>query len=237
MRLHGVLAAAAAGARVYKTGGDRNRTITSRGRRSGKTSIAIVLRESQTRPPETMTSSPLTVAFVCVAAFVLGSAAAAAVPAATQQQQEQQEDGGGLGTVLWSVLDDCYGGSGDPVVCLKTRALTALDRALVRPTIVLTDGVSLAARAGKAMQSSPLADPQTERADRAALDAADGPERKNALLDDMLVSRLDRLMSTRTIVLDGPVGEEGEYRVGSYRRNGPKGLDRRKRRINGGFFH
>lgn len=160
-----------------------------------------------------MTSSQLTAAFVCAAVFVFGSVTA--VPAATQQSQEQQEDGGGLGTVLWSVLDDCYSGSDNPVVCLKTRALTALDRALVRPTIVLTDGVSLAARAGKVMQSSPLADPQTERSDRAALDAVDGPERKNALLDDMLVSRLDRLMSTRTIVLDGPAGEEGEYRIGN----------------------
>ncbi|XP_022164202.1 uncharacterized protein LOC111029496, partial [Myzus persicae] len=129
-----------------------------------------------------------------------------------QPQQQRQEDGGaaasaGFGTVLWSVLDDCFGdvdAAGPATVCLKSKALTALDRALGKPALTLTDGVTLTARAGKSL----AVDPQADRADRAALDAAPDADSKNALLDDMLASRMDRLMSTRTIALDG-AGQEG----------------------------
>lgn len=154
-------------------------------------------------------NSLVSVQFVCVSlAAVVGLAVS--VPTSQQQQPQPRSDdatgsGGGLGTVLWSVLDDCFGGDDDDsaAVCLKTRALTALDRALGKPTVTVADGVSLAARAGKS-----LADPQADKADRAALDAAKDPEQKNALLDDMLASRMNRLMSTRTIVLDDV--QEGE---------------------------
>jgi len=108
------------------------------------------------------------------------------------------------------VLDDCFGDGGGPsadpaAVCLKSKALTALDRALGKPTVTVAEGVTLTARAGKSL----AVDPQAERADRAALEAATDADSKNALLDDMLASRMDRLMSTRTIVLDG-AGQEGE---------------------------
>jgi hypothetical protein len=156
--------------------------------------------------------SPPSVAFssACVALAVFGLAAS--VPVEQQPQQQRQEDGGaasgGFGTVLWSVLDDCFG-DGDAAtpatVCLKSKALTALDRALGKSAITVTDGLTLTARAGKSLS----VDPQAERADRAALDAAPDADAKNALLDDMLASRMDRLMSTRTIVLDG-AGQEGE---------------------------
>lgn len=146
-------------------------------------------------------------AFVC-AVFGLIFGSVAAVPVQQEQQEDAATGAGGLGTVLWSVLDDCFGGDDDAVACLKTRALTALDRALVRPNVALADGVSLAARAGKALQAA--VDPQAEKADRVALDAAKDPERRNALLDEMLANRVDRLVSTRTIVLDAPVGQEGE---------------------------
>ncbi|XP_026818596.1 uncharacterized protein LOC113557333 [Rhopalosiphum maidis] len=145
--------------------------------------------------------SPVTISFVCVSLAV--SASAASVPAAQQQRQED-----GFGSVLWSVLDDCFFGDGDAAtpatVCLKTKALTALDRALGKPAVTVAEGVTLAARAGKSL----AVDPQAERADRAALDAAPDADAKNALLDDMLASRMDRLMSTRTIVMDG-AGQEG----------------------------
>jgi len=151
-----------------------------------------------------------TLSSVCVALAVFGLAASVPV----EQQQRRQEDGAvsaGFGTVLWSVLDDCFGDgdAAEPVtVCLKSKALTALDRALGKPAVTLADGVTLTARAGKSL----AVDPQADRADRAALDAAPDADSKNALLDDMLASRMDRLMSTRTIVLDG-AGQEGERRV------------------------
>uniref|UniRef100_A0A2S2NPA5 Uncharacterized protein n=1 Tax=Schizaphis graminum TaxID=13262 RepID=A0A2S2NPA5_SCHGA len=149
----------------------------------------------------------------CVALAVFGLAASVPVEQQHHQQPQQhqrQEDGagsGGFGTVLWSVLDDCFG-DGDAAtpatVCLKSKALTALDRALGKSAITVADGLTLTARAGKSLS----VDPQAERADRAALDAAPNADAKNALLDDMLASRMDKLMSTRTIVMDG-AGQEG----------------------------
>jgi len=147
---------------------------------------------------------PIAISFVCVSLAVFGSTAS--VPQKPQQQQQRQEDG--FGTVLWSVLDDCFGDvtSAVPtIVCLKSKALTALDRALGKSAVTLTEGVTLAARAGKSL----AVDPQADRADRVALDAAPDADSKNAMLDDMLANRMDRLMSTRTIVLDG-VDQEGE---------------------------
>ncbi|VVC37917.1 Protein of unknown function DUF1676 [Cinara cedri] len=142
------------------------------------------------------------VSFVC-AAVALATAAGLASASPAQQQQEDAGGAAGLGTVLWSVLDNCFDpDSTEPAaVCLKLKALTALDRALAKPNVAIVDGVSLAARAGKS-----LTEPHTEKADRAALDAAKDPEHKNALLDDMLVGRMDKLVSTRTIVLDGQEG-------------------------------
>ncbi|XP_060857591.1 uncharacterized protein LOC132935143 [Metopolophium dirhodum] len=144
--------------------------------------------------------SPIAISFVCVSLAVFGSTASA-----PQQQQQRKEDG--FGAVLWSVLDDCFGDFTSAVpatVCLKSKALTALDRALGKSAVTLTEGVTLTARAGKSL----AVDPQADRADRAALDAAPDADSKNAMLDDMLASRMDRLMSTRTIVLDG-VDQEG----------------------------
>ncbi|XP_015367859.1 PREDICTED: uncharacterized protein LOC107164520 [Diuraphis noxia] len=138
--------------------------------------------------------SPIATSFVCVCLAVFGSTAS--VPAQQPQQHRQEE---GFGAVLWSVLDDCFGDFDSVTVCLKSKALTALDRALGKPAVTLADGVTLTARAGKSL----AVDPQAERADRAALDAAPDADSKNALLDDMLASRMDRLMSTRTIELDG----------------------------------
>lgn len=137
---------------------------------------------------------------------------AASVPPSPPQQQQRQEDGStGYGAILWSVLDDCFGYADEATpatVCLKSKLLTALDRALGKPVLTVAGGVTLTARAGKSLQA---VDPQADRADRAALDAAPDADTKNALLDDMLASRMDRLVSTRTIVLDG-AGQEGERR-------------------------
>lgn len=146
------------------------------------------------------------VSFVCAAVALVN----AAVPAYAVPAQQHREDGGGasaaagLGAVLWSVLDNCFDpDSTEPAaVCLKSKALTAMDRALAKPTVVIADGVSLTARVGKS-----LAEPSTEKDDRAALDAAKDSDHKNALLDDMLTGRMDKLISTRTIVLDGQEGE------------------------------
>ncbi|KAL4100795.1 hypothetical protein QTP88_020824 [Uroleucon formosanum] len=156
-------------------------------------------------------SPPSVISSVCVALTVFGLATSVPLEQQQpQQQQQRQEDGAGsagFGTVLWSVLDDCFGDSeaAEPAtVCLKSKALTALDRALGKPAVTVAEGVLLTARAGKSL----AVDPQADRADRAALDAAPDADSKNALLDDMLASRMDRLMSTRTIVLDG-AGQEG----------------------------
>ncbi|VVC37916.1 Protein of unknown function DUF1676 [Cinara cedri] len=143
------------------------------------------------------------VAAMACAAAVVGPVSALPAPA---QQQPQQQDAVGLGTVLWSVVDGCFDAdSAEPTaVCLKSKALTALDRALAKPTVTIAGGVSLASRAGKS-----LADPSTEKADRAALDAAKDPEHKSAMLDDMLANRVDMLMATKSIVLDGLAVQEG----------------------------
>lgn len=151
--------------------------------------------------------SPVAVtSFVCVALAVSGFAAAVPAPQPQQPQREDAPSSIGYGAVLWSVLDDCFDDSDEPAtVCLKSKALTALDRALAKPTVAIADGVALSARAGKSLPT----DVQAEKADRAVLDATKDSDKKNALLDEMLASRMDRLMSTRTIVLDGATGEEG----------------------------
>lgn len=160
-----------------------------------------------------MTSSPSL--FIRVS-FVYGMFAglALAVPMQLQQPSPQQPEhnpatGNGYATVIWSVLDDCFESeSAEPItVCLKSKALIALDRALSKPTLAIADGVALSARAGKSL----TVDQQAEKADRMALEAAKDSDQKNALLDDMLANRMDRLMSSRTIVLDGSVtDQEGE---------------------------
>ncbi|XP_050426876.1 uncharacterized protein LOC126837115 [Adelges cooleyi] len=145
---------------------------------------------------------------VCVTAFGL-VAVAVAVPMqqdASAQTAQLEDTVFGFGKVLWSVFDDCFGGESSerPTVCLKGRALTALDRALSKPTVNIVDGVALTARTGKS-----VADPHDEEKDRAALDATKDADQKDALLDDMIANRVDRLMATRTIVLDGLLGQEG----------------------------
>lgn len=144
---------------------------------------------------------------VAVTAAVIGLVTAVPAEPSIQTQSETGDGGaaGGFTTVVWSVLDDCFGGDhGSATVCLKTRVLTALDRALAKPTVSVADGLTLATRVGKS-----LADPQADKADRAALDATNDPYQKNTLLDDMLASRLERLMTTRTVVLDSPADQEG----------------------------
>lgn len=158
-----------------------------------------------------MHNTPVTSAVRALAlAAVFGLARS--VPLQQQQQQQQQPDDGagvGWGTVLWSALEDCWDG-GDSAVCLKTKALTVLDRALSKPTVTVADGVVLSARAGKSLHGT--IDPHAEKADRAALDAVNDTDRKNAMLDEMLATRMDRLVSSRSIVLEGPAGEEGKMR-------------------------
>lgn len=170
-----------------------------------------------------MFSSTVTrrVSFVCAAAAAMACATivpVSSVPAPATQLQSPQKQDVGLGTVLWSVVDGCFDTElTDPIaVCLKSKALTALDRALAKPTVTIVEGLSLASRAGKS-----LTDHQsTEKADRAALDAAKDPDHKSALLDDMLVNRIDMLMSTKNIVFDGLASQEGEFRVGYVPSNG-----------------
>ncbi|VVC37914.1 Protein of unknown function DUF1676 [Cinara cedri] len=152
------------------------------------------------------------VSCVCAAVAIM-TGAVSSLPA-TQLQRPQRENGptaagGGSGVVAWSALAGCFDPhSTEPAtVCLKSKALTALTRTLRKSTVDIANGVSLAARA-----DAPLADPPTEEADRAALDAAEGPEQKNALLDRMIGDRLDALVSTKAIVLDGPTGQEGRGR-------------------------
>lgn len=145
-----------------------------------------------------------------VCAVVALAVALATAPSSAEQQSAAAAaaagGGGGFGTVLWSVLDGCLGvDSTEPTtVCFKSRALTALDRALARPSIAVAEGVTLAARAGKSLPADLL---QAEKADRAALDAANDSDHKSALLDDMLVSRFNDFVSTRSIVLDAQEGE------------------------------
>lgn len=140
---------------------------------------------------------------------VCAAIALAAVFLTAASSAEQQQSDGGFGAVLWSVLDGCLDAdSAEPtVVCLKSRALTALDRALARPTVTVAEGVSLATRTGKSL---PVDLQLAGKADRAALDAAKDSDHKNALLDDMLVSRLNDFVNTRSIVLDDFAGQEGE---------------------------
>lgn len=103
-----------------------------------------------------------------------------------------------------TILDDCFDERSDEpaAVCLKTKALSALDRALSKPVATVV--------AGKAL----TIDQAAEKAGRAAPGAAKVSDEKNVLLDDMLAYRMDRLVSARTIVLlDGPEGQEGEQQA------------------------
>ncbi|VVC35073.1 Protein of unknown function DUF1676 [Cinara cedri] len=153
-----------------------------------------------------MASLAVRISFVCAVVTVL-ACTVLSLPTTAQQQQEDGFASGGFGSVLWSVLDGCFDGdSTEPAaVCLKSKALTALDRAIAKPTVAVANGVSLSSRAGRSLQI----DASAEEADRAALLAAKDPDHKNALLDDMLASRLDTLVSTKTIVLDGSAVQEG----------------------------
>lgn len=131
-----------------------------------------------------------------------------AIPVQQQQQQHPKDAAtaeNGFATVVWSVMDECFDeDSAQPTaVCIKSKALTALDRVLSKSTVIITDGVALSARAGKSLP----VDQQAEKADRAALDAAKNSDEKNALLDDMLVSRMEQIVSTRSIVMDDVEGE------------------------------
>ncbi|VVC37912.1 Hypothetical protein CINCED_3A011261 [Cinara cedri] len=142
------------------------------------------------------------VTMACAVAFAVCSVRlVTAVPEMRQQQEE-----GGFGSVLWSVLDGCYDSdSAEPMaVCLKSKALTALDRALARPTVAIANGVALTARDSKS-----LGNRLTERIDRAVLDAARDSNHKSTLLDNMLASRMNEFVSTRAIVLDTLATQEG----------------------------
>lgn len=150
-----------------------------------------------------MRRSPVAVtSLFCVALAVSGLAD----PVPAQQPPREDAAAAGFGTLLWSVMDDCFDDWPEPVtLCLKSKALTALNRALSKPTVPIVDGVALSTRASKSMQDAAEPRPD-ETADLAALDAVQDLDHKSALLDDMLASRIDRLLSTRTIVLD----EEGK---------------------------
>jgi len=129
--------------------------------------------------------------FVCAA--TLAAVVRSVPPPGQQQQPSAHRPTGGLGPVLWSALHDCLddaAGSSAVAACLKSKALTVLDRALT------------SARAGK---STP---PVDRRAELAAVDA--DPDAQNALLDGMLANRFDRLVSSRTFALDAIAGQEGE---------------------------
>lgn len=109
--------------------------------------------------------------------------------------------------VFWSALDDCFGRGGeDAAVCLKYKALIAVDRVLGDPSPVVADGVSLTARAGDS--PGPDDPPRTVRRDLAVVDAVRDPGRKSALLDDMLASRVEEFASA-VVTDDG----EGEWRA------------------------
>lgn len=143
------------------------------------------------------------VSFLCTIALAACSVRlVSSVPTVPQQEEGASS---GFSTVMWSVLNGCFDSdSADPiVVCLKSKALTALDRALVQPTLAVADGVALAARDSKS-----LADPLTEKVDRAALEAARDLDHKSAMLDTMLANRMNEFMSTRAIVLDTQEGED-----------------------------
>lgn len=105
-------------------------------------------------------------------------------------------------------MDDCFDEDSDQpaAMCLKSKALTAMDRVLSKPAVTVVNGLTLSARSGKSLS----VDVQAAKNDRAALDATKDSDQKNALLDDMLFNRMEQIVSTRTIVMDGPNGEEGE---------------------------
>lgn len=150
--------------------------------------------------------------FLCITFSVSGLADP--VPAQQQPQPPQPEQTGdvvsaGFGTLLWSTMDDCFDESSEPIsVCLKTKAVIALDRALTKPTFAIMDGVALSTRTSKSMHVVTEPKPD-ETADLAALDAAKDFDQKSDLLDKMLASRMDMIVDTKTIVME----DEGEQTI------------------------
>lgn len=140
------------------------------------------------------------ISFLCaVAASACIGVTSTSVPA---YQPPDNASPGGFGAALWSALNGCIV-SDEVVVCLKSKALTALDRALAKPTFNIVEGVTLRARDGKS-----LVDPL--QADHVALVAAKDPDHKRTLLDEIFAKRLDEFVSTRTVELNGLAEHEGE---------------------------
>ncbi|VVC37913.1 Protein of unknown function DUF1676 [Cinara cedri] len=158
-----------------------------------------------------MSSPNAGVSFICAIVVAAACGAVGDVSSLPRQRQHPPElDGGaGIGAALWSAVTGCLGpDSIEPAaVCFKSKALTVLDRTLAESTAAIANGVSLSCRAGRSPQPDHSL---AAEADRAALNAAGDPDRKNALLDRMIADRMDALVATRTIVLqDGSVVQEG----------------------------
>lgn len=147
------------------------------------------------------------VPFVCALA-VYGLANSTVVPTTTRDPEDgaaAPAPGSGYATLLWSALEDCYFDVDSTeliTLCLKSKALTALDRALSESNGTTVDGVAPITRAGKSL----LVD-VNQQSDREAMNVTRDSEHKNDLLDDMIATRLYRLVFNRPAT----AGQEGEF--------------------------
>lgn len=97
--------------------------------------------------------------------------------------------------VIQKVLDDCMK-SEDGITCLKTKAISFLDRAARLDSIPLFTGVSLARQQEEVSEMPAISEAELETT------LPRGWSHKNEKLDQMIYDRLSNFLANHTLVMD-----------------------------------
>ncbi|XP_021942919.1 uncharacterized protein LOC110841553 [Zootermopsis nevadensis] len=97
--------------------------------------------------------------------------------------------------VIQKVLDDCMN-SEDGITCLKTKAISFLDRAARLDSIPLFTGVSLARQPEEVAEMPAISEAELETT------LPRGWSHKNEKLDQMIYDRLSNFLANHTLVMD-----------------------------------
>ncbi|XP_018913041.2 uncharacterized protein [Bemisia tabaci] len=138
-------------------------------------------------------------------AFLLGLCALGASGRPQSGAQAEEPSGPGRPSdwkFLRQVYSECFVGSADALVCLKQRAVRALDQAAKLQSIPLIDGFSLT----RTVNDSALLDedPQLDGAGDALPRDMD---QKDRALDNIILKKLERFFAARSITVDNSHNE------------------------------